>query len=82
MANSGPRPHQVLRSVSANQGRSKIEGAQCRDMWADNPPCSLYVLVRCPSLEVDIRRATCDCQALDTVRAGGREPIGTLAAPG
>jgi hypothetical protein len=29
-------------------------------MWPDDPPCGLFVLVRCPGLAVDKRRATCD----------------------
>jgi hypothetical protein len=39
--------HQLLRPLEA-------------DAWVVDPACSLYVLVRCPGLAVDIQRATCD----------------------
>jgi hypothetical protein len=30
------------------------------DFWDLDPTCSLYALVRCPGLAVDMQRATCD----------------------
>ena len=35
-------------------------GRTRRDTWVVDPACSLYVLVRCPRLALDIQRATCD----------------------
>jgi len=49
-------PANVLGSILAGSGPRSHR----RDFWVVDPACSLYVLVRCPRLALDIQRATCD----------------------